>query len=180
MLFPGNDSWICWGYVHNRFWDFFHFASIAGCACEFHFGTFSGKFKHYDWPHLIPCRNNNKACLIFIRSTRMMMDFSQKLHRTETLSYCGWNHTFEAFILPTRPKNQYQNKTLEWDTLRTYSPVWTLTFLINTMYVTILPISFFLIQQKQKLGIGETRLYTTFAFKKLSKPSLPPSLPLSQ
>ena len=46
-----------------------------------------------------------------------MMDFSQKLHRTETLSYRGWNHTFEAFTLPTRPKNQYQNKTLEWDTL---------------------------------------------------------------
>ena len=24
-----------------------------------------GNFKHYDWPHLIPCTNNNKACLIF-------------------------------------------------------------------------------------------------------------------
>ena len=103
--------------------------------------------------------------------------FHKKLHRTETLSYRGWNHTFEAFTLPTRPKNQYQNKTLEWDTLRTYSPVWTLTFLINTMYVTILPISFFFIQWKQKLGIGETRLYPTFAFKELSKPS---PLPLSQ
>ena len=29
------------------------------------FGTFRGNFKHYDWPHLIPCTNNNKACLIF-------------------------------------------------------------------------------------------------------------------
>ena len=60
-----EDSWICWGYVYHRFWDFFHFASIAGCACEFHFSTFRGNFKHYDWPHLIPCMNNNKACLIF-------------------------------------------------------------------------------------------------------------------
>ena len=116
-------------------------------------------------------RTTIKLVLFFIRSTRTMMDFSQKLHRTETLSYRGWNHTFEAFTLPTKPKNQYQNKTLEWDTLRTYSPVWTLTFLINTMYVTILPISFFFIQRKQKLGIGETRLYPTFAFKELSKPS---------
>ena len=91
-----------------------------------------------------PARTTIQLVLIFIRSTRTMMDFSQKLHRTETLSYRGWNHTFEAFTLPTRPKNQYQNKTLGWDTLRTYSPVWTLTFLINTMYVTILPISFFL------------------------------------
>ena len=41
------------------------FASIAGCAYEFHFSTFRGNFKHYDWPHLIPCTNNNKACLIF-------------------------------------------------------------------------------------------------------------------
>ena len=91
-----------------------------------------------------PARTTIKLVLFFIRSTRTMMDFSQKLHRTETLSYRGWNHTFEAFTLPTRPKNQYQNKTLEWDTLRTYSPVRTLTFLINTMYLTILPISFFL------------------------------------
>ena len=87
-----------------------------------------------------PARTTTKLVLFFIRSTRTMMDFSQKLHRTETLSYRGWNHTFEAFTLPTRPKNQYQNKTLEWDTLRTYSPIWTLTFLINTMYVTILPV----------------------------------------
>ena len=45
--------------------DFFHFANIAGCACVFHFGTFRGNFKHYDWPHLIPCTNNSQACLIF-------------------------------------------------------------------------------------------------------------------
>ena len=64
MLSPGNDSWICWGYVYHRFRDFFHFASIAGWVCEFHFGTFRGNFKHYDWPHLIPCTNNNTACLI--------------------------------------------------------------------------------------------------------------------
>ena len=123
---------------------FFHFASIAGCACEFHFGTFRGNFKHYDGHIWFPARTTIKLVLFFIRSTRTMMDFSQKIHRTETLSYRGWNHTFEAFTLPTRPKNQYQNKTLQWDTLCTYSPVWTLTFLINTMYVTILPISFFL------------------------------------
>ena len=43
---------------------FFHFASIAGCACELHFGIFRGNFKHCDWPQLIPCTNNNKACLI--------------------------------------------------------------------------------------------------------------------
>ena len=30
-----------------------------------------------------------RLVLFFIRSTRTMMDFSQKLHRTETLSYCG-------------------------------------------------------------------------------------------
>ena len=26
---------------------------------------FRGNFKHYDWPHLIPCTNSNTACLIF-------------------------------------------------------------------------------------------------------------------
>ena len=30
-----------------------------------------------------------KLVLFFIHSTRRMMDFSQKLHRTGTLSYCG-------------------------------------------------------------------------------------------
>ena len=39
--------------------------SQAVHACEIHFDTFRGNFKHYDWPHLIPCTNNNKACLIF-------------------------------------------------------------------------------------------------------------------
>ena len=52
-----------------------------------------------------PARTTIKLVLFFIRSTRTMMDFSQKLHRTETLSYRGWNDTFEAFTLPTRPKN---------------------------------------------------------------------------
>ena len=74
MLSPSNDSWICGGYVHHRFWDFFHFASIAGCACEFHFGTFRGNFKHCYWPHLIPCTNNNKACLIFYVSVNSKPD----------------------------------------------------------------------------------------------------------
>ena len=56
------------GYAEVTFttdFETFHFASIAGCAREFHFGTFRGNFKHYDWPHLIPCTNNNTACLIF-------------------------------------------------------------------------------------------------------------------
>ena len=143
MLSPGNDSWICWGYVYHRFWDFFHFASIAGCACEFLFGhsvaTLNTTIGHI-W---FPARTTIKLALFFIRSTRTIMDFSQKLHRTETLSYCGWNHTFEAFTLPTRPKNRYQNK-INLRMRYPYSPVWTLTFWINTMYVTILPISLFL------------------------------------
>ena len=128
MLSPGNDSWICWGYVYHRFWDFsisrvsqvvhVNFTSVHSVA------TSNTTIGHI-W---FPARTTVKLVLFFIRSTRTMVGFSQKLHRTETLSYRGWNHAFEAFTLPTRPKNQYQNKTLEWDTLRTYSPVWTLTF----------------------------------------------------
>ena len=34
-----------------------------------------------------PARTTIKLALFFIRSTRTMMNFSQKLHRTETLSY---------------------------------------------------------------------------------------------
>ena len=36
-----------------------------------------------------PARTTIKLVLFFICSTRTMMDFSQKLHRTETLSYRG-------------------------------------------------------------------------------------------
>ena len=56
------------GYAEVTFaidFEIFPFRKYRRLSCEFHFSTFRGNFKHYDWPHLISCTNNNKACLIF-------------------------------------------------------------------------------------------------------------------
>ena len=69
------------------------------------------------------------------------MDFSQKLHRIRAAGEII--HLKLSLYRPglkinirTKPKNEIPSCT--------YSPVWALTFSINTMYGTILPISFFL------------------------------------